>query len=139
MEFKKVLFPVDDSDYSRRALEYAIKAVGANGKIIVAASYGVLPSIIGGEAREELKSISQDEANDIVQPYVDKLKAAGISVDVYIDDGEPADVILNACAAKGCDVIVMGSKGVSDLEGLFLGSVAHKVMEYTDVPVLIVK
>jgi nucleotide-binding universal stress UspA family protein len=43
---------------------------------------------------------------------------------------------VNACDA---DLIIMGSRGLSDFEALLLGSVAHKVVHYAHCPVLIVR
>ena len=63
---------------------------------------------------------------------LDKAKAVvegkGVkNVSLAIDDGVPADKIV-ACAERGnADTIIMGNRGFSDLAGLFLGSVSHKV------------
>jgi len=44
-----------------------------------------------------------------------------------IVEGEPADVILDLAASNKADMIVMGSRGLSDFKGLLLGSISHKV------------
>lgn len=44
-----------------------------------------------------------------------------------IGDGDPADVILDLAAANNVDMIIMGSRGLSDIKGLLLGSISHKV------------
>ena len=48
------------------------------------------------------------------------------------------DIVMTAIA-HDADVIVMGSRGRSDLAGFILGSTAHKVIHLTDRPVLIVR
>jgi nucleotide-binding universal stress UspA family protein len=48
-------------------------------------------------------------------------------VSVTILDGDPAERILEHAEHEGTDCIVMGSRGLSDMKGLVLGSVSHKV------------
>jgi nucleotide-binding universal stress UspA family protein len=44
-----------------------------------------------------------------------------------VDDGDPARCIIERAKAEGANLIVLGSRGLGDLEGLFMGSVSHKV------------
>ena len=56
-----------------------------------------------------------------------------------IEDGDPAQRILQRAAAEGADLIVMGSRGFSDLKGLIVGSVSHKVNHVAPCPVMTVR
>jgi nucleotide-binding universal stress UspA family protein len=56
-----------------------------------------------------------------------------------IEDGDPAQRILQKAASEGADLIVMGSRGFSDLKGLIVGSVSHKVSHLAPCPVLSVR
>ena len=47
--------------------------------------------------------------------------------DVRLESGDPADRILEFIDAENIDCVIMGSRGLNDLKGLFLGSVSHKV------------
>ena len=49
------------------------------------------------------------------------------NVSLAIDDGDPADKIVACAERENADTIIMGNRGFSDLAGLFLGSVSHKV------------
>jgi len=49
------------------------------------------------------------------------------NVDARIENGDPADSILHCINEENIDCVVMGSRGLSDIKGLFLGSVSHKV------------
>ena len=49
------------------------------------------------------------------------------NVDLRLEGGDPASRILECIGEERIDCVVMGSRGLSDLRGLFLGSVSHKV------------
>jgi len=49
------------------------------------------------------------------------------NVDAHLEVGDPADRILECIDAEKIDCVIMGSRGLSDFKGLFLGSVSHKV------------
>lgn len=49
------------------------------------------------------------------------------NVDARLEVGDPADRILNCIDKENIDCVIMGSRGLTDLKGLFLGSVSHKV------------
>lgn len=44
-----------------------------------------------------------------------------------VEEGSPASLILDVANSSGADMIVMGSRGLSDLKGMLVGSVSHKV------------
>lgn len=55
-------------------------------------------------------------------------KESGIQdVSVLLVDGNPADEILRCIDEQGIDGVVMGSRGLSNIKAMFLGSVSHKV------------
>jgi nucleotide-binding universal stress UspA family protein len=53
--------------------------------------------------------------------------------------GQAGPAIVGAAHAHDAGVIVMGPRGRSDLAGLVLGSTAHKVIQFSDRPVLVVR
>ena len=84
---------------------------------------------------------TEDDANVAVSAAVGVLtrgvKAHGeIRTTLF---GYAAREIVDDAIEHDADVIVMGSRGRSDLVGLMLGSTAHKVIHLTDRPVLIVR
>jgi nucleotide-binding universal stress UspA family protein len=57
-----------------------------------------------------------------------RAERAGLEdIDARLEVGDPADRILECIEAENIDCVVMGSRGLNDLKGLFLGSVSHKV------------
>jgi len=84
---------------------------------------------------------SDDEATAGVTAAVERLTAAGIKAHGQIEDvvfGHAARYIVDAAREHDVGVIVMGSRGRTDLAGLVLGSTAHKVIHLSDRPVLVV-
>ena len=55
-----------------------------------------------------------------------------------VEEDDPARAILAAAERLGADLIVMGSRGMSDLKGRLVGSVSHKVLHLASQPCLIV-
>ncbi len=56
-----------------------------------------------------------------------------------IAEGDPAKVILGCAKEKNADLIVMGTRGLSDLQGLFVGSVSHKVSHVAECTCITVR
>jgi nucleotide-binding universal stress UspA family protein len=54
-------------------------------------------------------------------------------------EGSPAEAIIDVAETRHSDVIVMGSRGISTLAGLLLGSTSQKVVSHAPCPVLIVR
>jgi nucleotide-binding universal stress UspA family protein len=67
-------------------------------------------------------------------------KEHGVSrIDSVMAGGDAADVILNCAKDRNADLIVMGTRGLSDLKGLFVGSVSHKVSHLADCSCIMVR
>lgn len=97
-------------------------AVSANSRAAEAAeAHFKMAEMILGEAKEQLTESG--------------LK----NVDAHLENGKPADVILEIAKQSKSDLIVVGSRGFGDLKSLILGSVSHKVLQMAECPCLIVK
>ena len=85
---------------------------------------------------------SDEEAQSIVEHAAEELHDAGVKAHYEVRttiDGQAGREIVNAARAHDAGVIVMGSRGRGDLAGLVLGSTAHKVIHFSDRPVLVVR
>jgi nucleotide-binding universal stress UspA family protein len=65
--------------------------------------------------------------------------AAGLTYEFDVLFGQPGEVIARVAKEQGCIGIVMGTRGLSDLDHVFLGSTAHKVIQLSEAPVTLVK
>ena len=61
------------------------------------------------------------------------------NVEARLESGDPADSILSCIEDENIDCVVMGSRGLSNLKGLFLGSVSHKVANHAPCTCITVK
>ena len=91
-----------------------------------------------------IPSVPRSVLEGVGSQILDKAKAAmegkGVKiVSASIDDGDPAEKIVASAERENADTIIMGNRGVSDLAGLFLGSVSHKVSHRCDCTCITVK
>lgn len=85
---------------------------------------------------------TESDAHAKVSAVVEKLAEAGVKAHGEVRTtlfGYAARDIVDDAIEHDAGVIVMGSRGRSDLAGFILGSTAHKVIHLTDRPVLIVR
>ena len=76
----------------------------------------------------------------IVKRAQTEAKNAGARVaGAFVDDGEPVGRIIERARESEADLIVLGRRGLSDLSGLLIGSVTHKVSQLADCACLTVK
>jgi nucleotide-binding universal stress UspA family protein len=136
--FQHVLVALDESAYSRAALPTAIEMAKKFG-----ASLYVLHVAEHDHGRAVVFSMeSPAEATKLVAEAVKTAGEAGITAKGDVFDaavGHVAKAIVEIAIANEIDLIVMGSRGLSDIQGLLLGSVAHKVIQLAQVAVLVAR
>jgi nucleotide-binding universal stress UspA family protein len=66
-------------------------------------------------------------------------KAGAKKVSTKLTGGDAADAILDAAKKEKADLIVLGTRGLGEIKGLFLGSVSHKVSAHANCAVMTVK
>jgi len=139
MQLKKILVPVDGSDYSIRAAEYALDlAKLIDAEIFLVHCHKTLPTILGKPYYQKVVDDVMGKSNKLMEPYINLFQEAGIKFTDRILEGPPTDIISEVAEIEGCDIIVMGSRGHNKLEGLFLGSVTHRILHTAPCPVLVV-
>jgi nucleotide-binding universal stress UspA family protein len=67
------------------------------------------------------------------------LKQAGIAYECEVAKGDPAHTLLDILERFGCDLVIMGARGLGSLRSALLGSVSHEMLHAAGVPVMIVK
>jgi len=139
--YSKILLPVDGSESSKQAMENALGIVTAmNSKLVLLYITGVIPGFITGQPKKEAVQSQMEEANQILAPYREFLKEHKVNFTEVIMAGFNAgEKICVAAREQECDLIVMGSRGLSDWTGMMLGSVTHRVLSHCNIPVLVTR
>ena len=136
--FKHVLVALDGSEYSQAALPTAIEVTRKFGA-------DLLVLHIAEHDRGRAVAYSDEtpaEATQFVGKAVKAARDAGLAAKGELRDvgaGHVAKAIVETVEANDIDLIVMGSRGLSDIQGLLLGSVTHKVMQLAHVSVLVAR
>lgn len=136
--FQHVLVALDASAYSQAALPTGIEVAKKFG-----ARLFVLHVAEHDRGRAAVFSTeSPAEAVQLVADAVKRAREAGVAAKGKVFDvaaGHVAKAIIEAAAANDVDLIVMGSRGLSDVQGLLLGSVTHKVIQLAQIGVLVAR
>jgi len=142
--FKKILYPTDFSDVSRKAIDYIeqLREGGSETVIVLhvidqrgmqaVAQYNSANSI-------DIEQRIMEDAKQEMEVIENELKKSGFKVKSMIQIGIPLREILKVEEEEDVSVIVIGSHGKSNLEEIFLGSVSEKVSRKCKNPVLIIK
>ena len=137
--FNYLLLAYDGSEHSQRALQNAMNiARCSNAKIQLLYAYDRIPRYLGEPNLQHWIDRSVDKARATVEQAVEQLQASGIEFSVNILEGPAPEAILRVAETEGCDLIVLGSRGLGELKGLLLGSVSDRVLQHAQVPVLVV-
>lgn len=136
--FSKVLLAVDGSRHSAHAVERAAEIAETLGSEVLVLHVRELLPTRGGPVPVDFRDEEVDTAAEVASQLNAKgVKATGLREASFY--GYTPRVIVEAAERFQADMIIMGSKGRSDLTGLLLGSVTHKVLHLSTVPVLVVR
>jgi nucleotide-binding universal stress UspA family protein len=139
-----ILVPIDGSDPSDRALEFAIRLSRGRPDAAIHAIY-VHPVIdVSGKIEiyvtlERMREMATEQSRPILDRAAARLTEAEIRHTVEMLEGDTAELIARRAEELECDVIVMGSRGMSRIANLVIGSVATKVVHLSKLPVTLVK
>jgi nucleotide-binding universal stress UspA family protein len=144
--FRSIVVGTDGSETAQKAVQEAIelaKAVGASIELVSA--YEPVPNArLRQEARETPEDLQwmvnpREEVDSTLSEAGDTVREAGVDVNTYAREGDPADAILDVAEEKGADLIVVGNKGMTGAKRFLLGSVPNKVSHHAPCSVLIIR
>jgi nucleotide-binding universal stress UspA family protein len=137
MTGKSVVLGLDSSPGAERALALAVR-LAASPDVPLVLVHGVAPPGGVGEEAGEAREAIEEFDDAVTRPAVAAAEAAGVRVVVQLVDERPARALVDAADEHDAEVIVVGIWNESPLRGLLLGSVAHKLLQLSDRPVLCV-
>ena len=91
------------------------------------------------ESGDSSREARRSRAEQIADRACEDLARAGLTAATELREGDPADELIRAATTDDADLIVVGSRGLSALSRLALGSVARKVLLHTPVSVLVIR
>lgn len=144
--FKSIVVGTDGSDTAGQAVRQAVdlaRAVGA--KIELVSAYEPVPAQRLREERREAPEDMQwainprEDVDATLEAAASIVREAGLDVDTYPRQGDPADAILDVAEEREADLIVVGNKGMTGAKRFLLGSVPNKVSHHAPCSVLIIR
>lgn len=138
---KKFLVPTDGSENAMRAVRYAAELAKENPGYEVVLLHVVDPSDLIDDNHWKENAIEKhtSEGQSKLASARRVFEEAGVSCQTELVIGNARHEIAAHARSKGCDAIIMGTRGASPVAALFVGSVAQRVIQTSDVPVTLVK
>jgi nucleotide-binding universal stress UspA family protein len=142
-DYSRIVVAYDHSELSKKALKMAMNLAKQDNQIELLVvmviqpdrpmvySYGYAFEAYHEKQHEEVKAV-RNEIEHELKSLPNKSRTVAI-------EGTPGHMIVEFVKQNDADLVVMGSRGLSGLKELFLGSVSHYVVQKAHCPVLIVK
>jgi len=146
--YQRILVGLDGSGNALRAAEAACELAARNDAelhlVTVTRPYKVSPELHRYLQAENLigepKYVLDEMTRAIVSEAEEVAKRKGVkSVHTDVREGKPARSLVDYAKAKHCDLIVVGSRGIGEIEAMLLGSVSQKVSMLSECSVLIIR
>ena len=146
--FSKILVALDGSDNANKALDLAIKlGQRCDAELILfhAIQLGNLSpgyaAMVSRAARDVYQSLAQEQADAILGEAERAATGHGIEHVTRLtqEADSPAAAILSAAGSVAAELVVVGTRGLTGLRGIAMGSVAHKVASAASCPVLVAR
>jgi universal stress protein A len=143
MDIRTILIPVDFSEYSEKALVWAINMAETwRSRLIllhVIPTPNYPPLVLSGYFDvATLEAGLREDAELKVKELVESRGAKTVQLDTRVVIGEPFHDVCQVAEEEKADLIVMGSHGRTGFHHVLLGSVAERVVHHAPCPVLVV-
>lgn len=144
--FRSIVVGTDGSDTAQKAVDEAIDLAKAiNAKLWLVSAYEPVPkSRLREEARQAPADLQwmvnpREDVDATLSDAADLVRSAGVDVEIFAREGDPADAILDVAEEHDADLIVVGNKGMTGARRFLLGSVPNKVSHHAPCSVLIIR
>ena len=144
--FRSIVVGTDGSDTAGKAVVEAVDlAKQLNATVaIVSAFEPVGNQRLREESREAPADLqwaihAREDVDATLREAADVVRGAGVQLETFAREGDPADAILDVAEERGADLIVVGNKGMTGAKRFLLGSVPNKVSHHAPCSVLIVR
>ena len=142
-KFKMILVPVDFSEHAAAALEVAVEIAKAFGsKIRLLHCYQILPGgispygvVLPSTYYDDIRQAAEKQ----LQEWQERLTPRSVEVESTLMSEFPSHAIALTAEEIGADLIVMGTRGLSGIKHVMLGSIAERTVRIARCPVLTVK
>jgi nucleotide-binding universal stress UspA family protein len=141
----KVLLAVDGSKSSLKAVDCVIEHADWYRQkpevelVTVRLPLPRVPNLGKVVGKTQIERFYQEDGEKCLAAAKRKLDAAGIRYEARVLVGQVAETIVKEAKASRCDLICLGTRGMSELGGFFVGSTATKLLHIADRPVLLAK
>ena len=140
----KVLLPVDGSESSIRATQKLIETIGwykEQPRIDLLAVHLPVPRLPNMDivvSEEMLERYYREECEEMLVPSKNVLDAAGMKYAVHTLVGPIAESIVEQAKESGSNMIYMGTRGMTAVSNMVLGSVTTRVLHLAHIPVVLI-
>lgn len=138
--FTSIIVPVDGSEPSNAAIDLAAALSKACGATLTLCHVVRTPRPMhdaGGFAREQMMQDETHAGHAVLDAASKRAAAQGITAATVLQSGTVAEGILAEARERGCDAIVMGSRGRGTLARAVLGSAASDIISQASIPVIV--
>ena len=144
--FSSIVVGTDGSETAGKAVLQATelaRQVGASVSLVSA-----YEPVSNQRLREEKREVPKDmewmvnpreDVEATLREAAERVQAAGVTVNTYAREGDPADAILDVAEERGADLIVVGNTGMTGARRYLPGSVPNKVSHHAPCSVLIIR
>jgi nucleotide-binding universal stress UspA family protein len=144
--YDSIVIGTDGSETAKEAVRQATELAKTLGSAIhLVSAYEPVPE---GRLKQERADVPDDlqwmvnpkeDVNTTLEETGKELEEAGVKVETYAREGDPADAILDVAEEVGADLIVVGNKGMTGARRFLLGSVPNKVSHHAPCSVMIIR
>lgn len=137
--FRTIVIADDGSEEAQRAVTVGVDLAlkyGAEATLLTVIHHPAYAATVGEVAEADTEQ--REFASRVQRSAIEEARMRGLDLGAVVASGHPAEVIVDYARRHGVDLIVMGHRGMSNLQRFLVGSVADRVVDHAPCMVLVV-
>ena len=139
----KILLPIDGSPDALAAVRHALRLVesglAAEMVLVNVQVPASLYEVVTAHDVDVIEQVRTGAGAELLAPAEALLQVSGLSWQSEVVGGYPSTMLIEVLENYGCDMVVMGARGMAEPDADGLGSVAEALLEHSPVPVTVVR